>query len=264
MEGSMSDPETVEAQARPYARQILLLALVLSLAILLVYFTDLLVPLRLPLAFLLPVYLAYTIYLAYAIYRLGTGRVPVLPFLAGVAVIVGGVGLDVGATLLKTPTLSREGNLFARLFLDSGFPVSFVYVFGFVAQSLLVLLSCLMWAAFLRHHRTLIELAWKLGPKSFQQFTVAAMRGKEITQRWWGYRLSHYRDVKWYRSSLFVFAGLMALPISRFYLGLEWLGVRWFSRQTLLLLTVLIAILPYYLWLWVEYSRGAAETGRPG
>ncbi len=52
--------------------------------------------------------------------------------------------MDGIATLLKTPSLTRESNSIARALLDSGHSVDFVVSYGLIAQVAFITLICVL------------------------------------------------------------------------------------------------------------------------
>src|SRR5262245_56014805 len=95
-----------------------------------------------PLVYILPVLLVLSLIIAVQLARAGTAAAPALAVIAGVVWILGGVAFDIGATIIQTPDLRQETNPIARSLLDSGHPVSFVFGYGAVAQSLYALMLC--------------------------------------------------------------------------------------------------------------------------
>lgn len=253
----MSEAETVESRTRPYAKRLLLCFLLVTAVILVVYFQPYLRSLGAPLAFCLPLVGLYLIYLTVLIYRAGTGKVPIIPLVVGVLLIITGIGIDIVATVIKTPSLSREANPIARSLLYSGYSVGFVYVYGIIGQLVVTLMSCLMWAAFLRHRKTITAIAWQLGPETAIEFINAAMYRKVTSQVMWRYPLSEYRGYdKWYHAIQPVLLIVVLISIARLYLGLEWLGLPHVRRNVLWVILTVLSLLTYYIWVWIEYSQG--------
>jgi hypothetical protein len=132
---------------------------------------------RIPAACTLTAALFVEIYLIYEFSRRGGIPAPLFPLLAGWTFAVGGIGLDVVMTVIKTPDFANEDNPVVRALLESGYSVNLIRVFGLLAQSGLAVLACLAWMVFLRHHRTVLALARSLGPRSYREFVNAAVRG---------------------------------------------------------------------------------------
>jgi len=251
----MTEAELVENHATPYTKLIFSIACIATLAASLVYYAQFLKPLRLPFAYFLLVVLAYIVVLGIALYRQGTSNLPVLPFMVGTIWIVGGIAFDVIVTIIKTPTLSLEYNPVARQFFESGLSIEFVYLYGITAQAMFALLICVGWAAFLRHRKTLIELAWQPEPKTFTQFINAALTGRITVKPRNERTLSDYLNFKWYRFTFLLIVSFLAVPFIRLYFGLEWLGIAPFPRSIVVSVSATVAVLAYFIWLWREYSK---------
>jgi hypothetical protein len=255
----MSEAEAVESQARPYAKRLFLCALIVAAVALIVYFQPYYArPLRIPFAFCLPLVGLYSIYLTVRIYRAGTGKVPIIPLVIGVLLILAGIGTDVIATVIKTPSLSREFNPIARDLLSFGYSVEFVYAYGAIGQSVMVSLACLMWATFLRHRKTITAIAWQLGAKTAIEFINATVYRKVTSKVLWMHSLSEYRRYdKWYHAVQPIFLATVVTSIARLYLGLEWLGLVPHARRNVLwVIACIVTLLMYYTWIWIEYSQG--------
>ncbi len=215
---------------------------------------------RIPITYLLPIALIGHIVIAGLIYWRGQGELPIFPFIAGLVWVFGGAAADMIATAVRSPNLDREANVIARVLLDSGHTVEFVYAFAVVAQFLLQLLIVVLWAAFLRHRETLVALAWDTAPKSCAEFIKAAMGGEGLT--WWEY-FRPYKKPPGYYSRTF-YHGLGMLPMLGFWLGLyRWyLAANWFdlvpriSDNVLIILLIFLTMVSYISWLAFEYSNG--------
>ena len=151
--------------------------------------------------------------------RIATGTFSRLIAWLGIGFIAGGKCFDIIATLLKTPDLASESNLIARLFLDNGFPVGFVYALGFLSQLLLTIISCGLWMAFIKHYRIYFELVWKLKPRSLIEFLVACAGGSTRFARVTNQTYSSSYRVLWPGALWFI------APVSNWANGLAWLGI---------------------------------------
>ncbi len=218
---------------------------------------------RIPAAYILLAVLFVEIYLIYEFARRGGRSAPLLPLLAGWAFALGGIGLDVVMTAIKTPDFSNEDNPVVRAFLDSGYSVEFIRAFGFVAQSGLAVLACLAWAAFLRHRITVLTLARALAPGSYREFVNAAVRGVLRPPPLISRRGITWPRFNWYRITCFALAGLVGANLYRWYCGLEWLGVVPPRQPIITLITACAGVIYFYLWLWQEY-RKRLPPGRVG
>jgi len=247
-----SESEIIESKAQPYAKKLLFVILFLCIVL---YVYPLLGMLRLPLAYCFPFAVGYAIYLVIALYRLGTSPLPIVPLVSVWSLIIIGIAFDVLITIIINPSLSMETNLVARVLLDSGNSLEFVYIYGFVAQSLLVVFACLMWATFLRHRQTIVDLAWQLNPKTAKEFMLAAFRGKTRWEWFYGWRPSDYKDYKWFRILQWFFWLSAMHGLLRLYFGLRWLGLR-LPQNVLMVLYLLLITVPYFFWLRLQFSKG--------
>lgn len=137
----------------------------------------------------------------------------------GILIIAGGIWFDVIATILNTPDLSLEGNPIARLFLDSGFPIGFVYIFSFIAQSLLTVISCALWIALVRHYSVYMQVVWEFRPRSVFEFLSASLGGNTRFGRTTGLDVSKSYRIFWWA------ALWLATSFSRWALGFSWVKV---------------------------------------
>jgi hypothetical protein len=210
---------------------------------------------RVPVAYLLLAILGLEIFLVTEFSRRGPARAPIIPLLAGWAFALGGIALDVAMTVAKTPNLDAESNVIARAFLDSGYSVWHVRVFGFIAQGGLAVLACLAWSAFLRHRGTVIALTRALGPRTYREFTNAAIRGvlrpKPLISRS-GITLPRFN---WYRVGCLAMVVWVGSHLYRWYCGLDWLGLVPSRQLWVSVATASAGAVYFYLWLWVEYRK---------
>ena len=150
----------------------------------------------------------------------GTGHAPPLAVALGVVFILGGAGLDIGATLIHTPDLANEGNLFVQLLFQSGHSRTFVIVFATIGQTLYVTTLCTLWVGLLRHRSTLIESV--KGVRSPFRFLKAATGGADLRWRQWLLPL-RMADLPWAYHVVWLLAVvLLAGATDRWFLGLEW------------------------------------------
>jgi hypothetical protein len=109
-----------------------------------------------------------------------------------------------------------------------------------------------------------ISLAWALGPRSFREFSNAAIRGalrpKPLISRS-GITLPRFN---WYRVTCMMFAALVGSQLGRWYYGLEWLGVVP-HRDPLPTMTLIgsAGLVGFYVWLWLEYRKGRQPPRDP-
>src|SRR5919197_775642 len=106
--------------------------------------------------------------------------VPRTLLLAGVLAAAGGVTFDGLATIAHSPDLSQEANPVARLLLDTGHDLRFVYFYCTLTQVQIAGIMCAVWAAFLAHREDYLESAFAAGRQSFLRFLTAALGGREL------------------------------------------------------------------------------------
>jgi hypothetical protein len=258
----MSEAEIVERCSKPYTDRIATVGCLVTLATCLVYFAQPFRTLRVPLAFCLPIALVYGVALAAALYRKGTDDLPAIPLVVGCVFVSGGVALDGIATLMMTPTLQHEVNPVARALLDAGLPVGFVILYGITFQVLFTLLVCALWAAFLRHRRTLIASAWSQCPNSMSDFIKAAVGAAHLSGWWFFLPCRPSKLPTSYHIVWLVTAGLVGGSLFRWYLGLVWLDWVPWACPIVLVVSVLLPIAAYYVWLALEFSKGRVKALR--
>lgn len=251
----MSKAEVIERRANPYAKQLLLVALCEITLFILVYYTRLLVFLRILFAYLAPLILIYGLVVAIALYRQGTSNLPTVPLVIGTILVVGGAFFDMIATVIKSPALERETNRIARALLDSGHSIGFVYVYGLAAQILFMVLTCVLWTAFLRHRETIIASTKNANPKSYLQFVKAATGGGHLSWRQYLLPLKPSEFPKSYHLVWFIPLMWVGMSPYRWYLGLEWLNLAFGSRTAIIAILYLLPPVVYLAWLWIEYSN---------
>jgi magnesium-transporting ATPase (P-type) len=251
----MSEAEIVERHSKPYTDQIATVGFLVALASYVVYIAKPLSVLRAPLAFLLCPVLIYSVVLAAALYRKGTNDLPLLPFVVGSVFVVGGVALDGVATLMMTPTLRYEANSVARALLDTGLPVSFVVICGIVSEVLFISLVCILWAAFLRHRKALIASAWSRNPTSVSDFIEAAVGVGHLSCRQLLLPRKTSELPLSYHFVWFIAAGLVGSCSFRWYMGLSWLGWISWPCAIVLIVSVVLPMAAYFLWLGLEYLK---------
>ena len=153
--------------------------------------------------------------------------------------------------------LQYEANPIARALLDSGHPLPVVYLFGAACQVLVVVVSCLLTIAVLRHRRRLIDSVRYT--RSITELLKHLIGGRHLTYRQWllPMRYSELPEIEFYTW----FAGpiLLTHSIYRFYLGLEWFGFVSGMRLIVGCSSALLGITIYCLFLW-KASR-TASTG---
>lgn len=252
--------QAIEKRTNPYAKQMLIAGMVAGVLIVLVYYMPSLSASRVFIAFLVPIFLIYGIALAALIYQVPDTPLSIVSFLIGSLFVAGGAAFDGIATLIKSPTLSREGNPIARSLLDSGFSANFVTLYGIASQIALVIFICAWWAAFLKHKETLVALAKSKNEQSRFGFLKAAMGGAHLSWRQFflPFKFSELPTsyyLVWILPVCFVWGSLY-----RWYLGFNWLG---FVSLPLLLVASISVVIPfigYTIWLWNEHSKQSLNT----
>jgi hypothetical protein len=210
--------------------------------------------------YLVPVALIYLNVLAFIIASRGQSKIPTVLFVAGMVVIFGGAVFDMLATVIHSPNLSLEGNLYARMLIDTGHSLNFIYGYAIVAQFLFQLLFATLWTAFLRHRQTLIDLAWEANPKSKGEFIKAAFGMEQYT--WRQMMFSFKTSVELYKRSMLqllmslAFIVAVAMPF-RWWLGAEWFGIVPNIPDFMITFPlVLLGMFLYFKWLEREYDAG--------
>ncbi|GEM_PF-2434862 len=138
---------------------------------------------------------------------------------AGVLVIVAAIWSDVLATVFNTPDMTREGNAIIIFLRENGFALWIQYLVGFVAQFLLTVISCALWAAFARHLPLYQAALLAMRPQSLLEFLWASLGGRTYFSKTEHLKISRsYRFVWWLVLPLI-------MPFDRFFLALEWMKV---------------------------------------
>ena len=250
----MTETEEIERLSTPYARALLIAFTMISILILTIFFTRYFDCLRITLAYLLPEIFLGGIVLVAMIYRQGRNDMPKAAFIGGLIFSIGGVAFDAGATIVRTPTLAREANVIARVLLDTGHSVGFVYLYGGASQILYLILVCGMWATFLRHRRTLIASAMSTNPKSRLAFLKAATGGAHLSWRQYFLPLKLSELPKSYHMVMFVAVTLTGCMMFNWYLGLSWLGAIGASHPAAIIICILLSVVLYASWLCFQYA----------
>lgn len=252
--------EVIEQRSRELANQLLALVLVSFSVLLTVFFLPSLQVLRIPVTYLLLTAEVYALYIAVRLYQAGTGPLPAAPFAAGCLFIVGGAALDIFATIARTPTLTQEANYVARALLDTGHSLTSVYILAFLGQILFLLFACVLWAAFLRHSKTVVALAFQARPRTYWEFMKAAAGGAQLTWRqflfpWKLSELPRAYFMVWMIPLL-----LLVTALDRWYWGLNWFGILPYFSDTVRILTLCLLWAVVYLgWLWYCYRHLAPQ-----
>lgn len=255
----MSKAEAVINHSRPHSDRLATVGFFVALTSGSVYLAQPLSPLRAPLTLVLLWALIYSVRLAVTLYRTGTGDLPVVPLVVGATFVTGGVVLDGVATLSVTPTLVDEGNPVARALLAAELPVRLVVILGTVAEFLFASLVCILWAAFLRHRKTLVDSAWSRDPMSMSEFIADAVGAGDLLSR--PHMLPHsVMDLpSSYHVVWFMTAGLVGSHLLRWYLGLSCLDCVVWPLIIVFAVSVGLPLTLYFVWLGREYWKGRAD-----
>jgi hypothetical protein len=195
---------------------------------------------------------------------LGESNVPVLPLLAGWAVVLGGAGCDVYATLKHSPDLAHEANPVIRGLLDNGLSLEQVYLFGAILQALFVGLTMVLWLGLLKHRHTLVATMPPRG--SLLAYLKAGTGGRELSYRQWCCPLTYSELPCAYHFAWWTGVAFVGASAYRFYLALEWyqvvpthpLGVRFIAP------TVVLFVTCWLYALWLRSSRASLSDNRAG
>lgn len=96
-------------------------------------------------------------YNAMKLFRILPGHVPLNAFLIGVFLVVGSAIVDMGATVICSPDLQQEGNVFILMLLSEKFSLGFIYCFSLALNILAGSLELILWACFLKVYPTMIQ-----------------------------------------------------------------------------------------------------------
>ena len=253
----MTETEEIERLSTPYARAFIIAFTIVSALILSIFFTRYLGSLRIALAYALPLTFLGGIALVTRMFLQGRNDIPKAALMGGLIFSIAGVALDAGVTIVKTPMLAQEANVIARVLLDTGHSIGFVYAYGIVSQILYLVLVCGLWATFLRHRLTLIASVMSTKPKSRLEFLKAATGGAHLTWRQYLLPLKISELPKSYHSVLFLAVTLTGCMMFNWYLGLSWLGVIPVSHPVAIVIIIMLSVVLYAGWLWFQYSPDA-------
>lgn len=260
----MDELKAIEQRTLPHVNRFVVFLLLAGFALLCVFFMSRLADLRVPAAYLVPLLGCVALWFAVAIYRSAVESLPVGLFFLGLIVVAGGAAFDVFATLVHSPTLKRESNPIARALLDSGHPLQFIYLYGFVSQILYVSVVLALWAAFLRHRKTFIQLVLSTHPKSLWEFYKTAGGGNHLSWRQFFFPLTLSElPNAYYALWTYVAITLVCGGLYRWWLGLEWFGLvpNFFSWQ-IAVTSALLGLVISIAWLAQEYAawKNQSET----
>jgi hypothetical protein len=244
----MATTEPLPLPGNHDAKVLLLLCLTAILGILLVFYVRPELPAAAPTAYAVPGILIAALVLAIRVSRAGAASTPWVPLLFGLAFIVGGAAFDITATVAHTPDLSQEQNPIARVLLDGGHSLSFVYWYGLICQPLYLAFVAFLWVGLLRHRHSILDSV--RGSHTFLQLVKAATGGLRLTWRQWclPLRLSELPNA--YHLLWVLAVILIAGSMDRWYLGVEWYGFLAGARWVIFCISVAGGLGLYFVWLW--------------
>jgi len=258
------DVEALVNRADPYAKWAMAIALLVAMPALLIVMLVQRPVLQISCSSITPLILLAIIALGIKLYALGSGRLPKLWLVIGYVIFIGGALFDLTMTVRSNASLSDEANPIARVFLDNGFSLSFVYCFAAVGQTLYTIACCVMWAAFLRHFSLLTASIRQSHPRSFLEYSKAAFGCGQLT---WRQTLLPYKiselprayHLWWY----FVFT-LAGMGILRWYFGLGWLGFQPLTELQIATTTAGGLLILYLVLHYVQWKRMPTTEGDDG
>lgn len=160
---------------------------------------------------------------------------------AGIAFMVTSTVLDVGSTLLYSPSLELEGNPFARLMLDNDVPHVWLIIFGLVFQTLFLLTSCFIWSSFCGSLDEYVKRIKMASPPRAFFLEMYGIKGRGLSL------LTGKVDCFMFINGIAPL--LMGVFLYRMYLSLEWNGLAPISRIAAPTLSILIASMIQYFYL---------------
>jgi len=250
----MIEHEEIERLSTPYSKMFMILFSIVSFLVLAFFFTGYDGMLGIVFAYILPLTFLFAIVLVVLLYLQGRSTLPKIPLMAGLLFSIGGVMLDAVATVINTPNLEEEANVIARMLLESGHSVGFVYVYGAVSQTLYLILVCGLWVTFLRHRDTLITSAMSTLPKTRLEFVKAATGGAHLSWRQYFLPLKVSELPRSYHLMLFLAVTLTGCMLFNWYLGLSWFDVLPTSHTIAIIICIIFSVMIYTAWLWFQYS----------
>lgn len=158
--------------------------------------------------------------------RMSTASVHFRAAFFGLFFILGAGAVDILCTLIVSPNLDMEGNLYVRKLLDSGVSLFAVGVFFAVFQFSFLLLFSVVWIAFLKHLPLLLDSIRDSQPKSKWEFLKSATGGAHLTWRQWLLPFKPSEVPLMYHSFWIAAISLVfGLSLFRWYAAGEWLGL---------------------------------------
>lgn len=221
---------------------------------------------QIPVAYLTPIILLPSLIVGVKLARMGTASAPVSIMMLGVLYIVSGPVFDIAATLIHSPNLDNEANPIARVLLDGGHSVVFLYCFGFICQSLWVGFLSTLWVGLLRHRFQMVDMVRE--SQNFPQLVKGATGGATLTWRQWLFPLRWSEMPHAYGFFWILAVVLISDSNYRWYLGFTWFGLFPGMDWFVILGGIVLALSLYLYWLWlavhvavrdVEQTQGAVR-----
>lgn len=169
----------------------------------------------------------------------------------GLFFIIGAAVFDVLCTVIISPDLDMEGNLYIRKMLDSGVSLSSVAIFFGVFQFSFVLLFSTTWVSFLRHLPLIIDSVRQSQPTSHLDFVKAATGGAHLTWRQWlvPFKPSEFPSI-YHTFWIAAISLVLGLSLFRWYAAAEWLGffdISDVARHCVILSGVFGSLIAYFV-----------------
>ena len=245
-------PSEAVNQAEPHCIRFIYGSFIAITILCAVFLIPFFYPVRILFVFIVPLILAGGIFQMIILYRQGQSNLPRAFFILGVVLLLGGALFDMIITVIKSPTLELESNPIARILLDSGYSTGFVYGYGALAQSLLIILECTMWASLLRHRETIIASA-NYEHSTYFDFFKSAHGGEDLTWRQFFFpiKISEFSK-KYHMTWLFIVVWTGANQ-ARWFFALEWLNIGGGNRIIITSLLTMLFVLGYEIWLLTKY-----------
>lgn len=144
-------------------------------------------------------------------------KAPLVPFSIGALLIVGGALFDVINTVIQSPDLALEANIFIRFLFESNFSLMQIYWIGTLEQLLLLGIALTMWCAFLKAYPIILR---SIPPSNIFLTAIRVSGGPR----------ANILDVligkgDYFFSTSSLTPAIVGVFLYRWYLGLEWLDL---------------------------------------
>ena len=177
-------------------------------------------------------------------------------FIAGCIFMIGGAFFDIAATIYHTPDLKREANPIVRFLFANGFSISFIYIYGIIAQFLTILWGVLLWAAFIRHRTLWLDTVMLLEPKSFAAFIRFSFSGKPFGIIDFLIPFGKKRSKKISFIFWIIIPAVVGLYFHRWLLGFHWFNLFTdIPKSAGGIFGIIISYVIFFIWLFLEYKK---------